>query len=449
MKRLFAWLLACVLLSSALLIPGAVVPARAATMAELEQEIDRLESEIKANKQKLSDLADKKESQEEYLETLQGEISAVEKKADALETQIQTLDNEILTYDNRLKQLSNEIAVLEDEVALATQQILETRRAIDNSKDELSAKLRASYITGNNNMLKILMGAHSLAGFLTKLEMMKRMSENDRRVIDQFKEQVETLRDARISLEKKQSDLEEKHAAVEATRQKSVDKKNELKTKKAAYQATVDQLESDYADVESYISKLDKDSAAYQNYQKKMLEEKAAADRELDELIRSLTTTTAPTSIANGDPSNYTTTQAPYVSNATWAWPLGNASCYISSGFGNRSASISGWSFHGGIDIAGGGIYGKPVFASRSGYVAGAIWGTTGYGRYVVLDHGDGFATIYGHCSNLTVSEGQYVNQGYQIANVGSTGNSTGPHLHFEIRYNGEKQNPLNYVSAP
>ena len=318
-------------------------------------------------------------------------------------------------------------------------------------------------------MIKLLMGADSLAGFLTRLEMMKRMSEKDQKVINDFREQVRLLREARESLQIKQGELEEKQVSVAETRKKVVEKKAELSEKRKEYQATIKLLEEDYAESERYIAKLDKDSEAYLAYQRKLEQEHVQADKELDELIRSLTTTTAPPTtttepniangdpsqpnIANGDPSDYTTTTAPatptYASNASWAWPLGNASCYISSGFGNRSASISGWSFHGGTDIAGEGIYGKPVFASRSGYVAAAIWGTTGYGRYVVLDHGDGYTTIYGHCSNLVVTEGQYVNQGQQIANVGSTGNSTGPHLHFEIRYNGVKQNPMNFVVKP
>ena len=101
------------------------------------------------------------------------------------------------------------------------------------------------------------------------------------------------------------------------------------------------------------------------------------------------------------------------------------------------------------MDISASGVYGKPVYASRAGTVIAAVWGTTGYGRYVVIDHGDGFSTVYGHCSNLCVETGQQVSKGQQIANVGSTGNSTGPHLHFEVRYNGEKQNPANYVSKP
>ncbi len=463
MKKCLSVLL-CVLLLFGVGMP-ALHPsvAHAATMAELEQEVNRLEQEIRQNKQKLIDFADKKELQEAYLETLQEQIDTVQKKADTLNTQIQTLDNEIVGYDNRLKQLSNEINVLEDEVKIANRQIRDTRAKIESSKQSLSSKLRSNYMTGSETTLKILMGADSLAGFLTRLEMMRRISENEKRVIDEFRSEVQDLKQAKQSLEKKQSELEEKQQSVKETKALAVEKKAELTEKQQEYQDTIDDLEGDYKESEDYIKKLDKDSAAYQNYVKQLESERAAADREIDELIRALTATTAPPtttgavpySIGNGDPSDLTTTTEPttvppgYIQTEIWAWPLGNYPCYISSPFGYRDARIGGNAFHGGTDIAGGGIYGQPVFAARSGYVAAAVWGTTGYGRYVLLDHCDGFVTIYGQCSNLTVTQGQYVMQGQQIGNVGSTGNSTGPHLHFEVRYNGVKQNPMNFVQKP
>ena len=488
MKKSIALFLSLMLLLLCAFSSFRTSPAQAVTMEDLEDEVDRLEQEIKDNQKKLGDLADRKEAQQEYLQTLETQISAVEKKADALNQQIKAIDEEIAKYDNQLKQLKNEIALLGEEVALAQTQIKEIRANIQTSKDELCKKLKASYMTGNQSALKLLMGSDSLGSFLTHLEMMKRMSDSDRKVINDFREQVKQLKQTKAHLSKKQEVLEEKHAAVAATKQLSVDKKNELNAKKMDYQSTMDQLETDYGAVETFIDQIDKTSTAYENYIKKLEAERAQADRELDELILAHMTTTAPPTtttappttttepttaeIGNGDPSDVTTTEigngdpsdtapstteppsttaaAPvYASNESWAWPLGNYPCYISSGYGYRDASIGGNAFHGGTDIAGSGIYGQPVYASRSGTVIGAIWGTTGYGRYVVIDHGDGFTTIYGHCSNLTVTEGQYVQKGYQIANVGSTGNSTGPHLHFEIRYNNVKQNPMNYVTKP
>lgn len=465
MKKSLSVLLCMLLLLSLGMSALRPSDAHAATMAELEQEVDRLDEEIKANKEMLASFADQKESQEVYLQTLQAQIESVQKKADTLNTQIETIDNEIVGYDNRLKQLSNEINVLEDEVEIANRQIRETSANIENSKESLAQNLRANYMTGKDTTLKILMGADSLASFLTRLEMMRRISEGEKKVIDDFRHEMQMMLQAKQSLEKKQSELEEKHASVEETKALTVQKKAELTEKQQEYQTTIDDLEKDYQESEDYIRQLDKDSTAYQNYVSQLESERAAADREIDDLIRALTATTAPPtttgavsfSIGNGDPSDLTTTVLTepavvppgYIQTEVWAWPLGNYPCRISSPFGYRDWRIGGRAFHGGTDIAGSGIYGQPVFASRSGYVAAAVWGTTGYGRYVLLDHCDGFVTIYGHCSNLTVTQGQYVMQGQQIANVGSTGNSTGPHLHFEVRYNGVKQNPMNFVQKP
>lgn len=102
---------------------------------------------------------------------------------------------------------------------------------------------------------------------------------------------------------------------------------------------------------------------------------------------------------------------------------------------------------HNGIDIAGGDDYGQPIVAADGGVVTFAGNDGGGYGNYVMIDHGNGYMTVYGHASEICCSTGQYVNQGDTIALIGSTGNSTGPHLHFEVRLNGEYQNPLNYVS--
>ncbi|MBR5437982.1 MAG: M23 family metallopeptidase [Clostridia bacterium] len=121
----------------------------------------------------------------------------------------------------------------------------------------------------------------------------------------------------------------------------------------------------------------------------------------------------------------------------------------MSSNYGYRSASISGNAFHGGTDIAGSGISGKPVYASRAGKVITAVSSNRGYGIYVLIDHGDGYSTLYAHMSARYVSTGDNVSKGQMVGRVGSTGNSTGPHLHFEVRYYGEKKNPMNFVKKP
>lgn len=137
-----------------------------------------------------------------------------------------------------------------------------------------------------------------------------------------------------------------------------------------------------------------------------------------------------------------------YIGSASakgFLWPA--PSChYVSSPYGWRS---SGW--HNGMDLTrgGGGALGTPVIASRSGRVEVVQRSNSGYGNMVLINHGDGYKTRYGHMvsGSITVSVGEYVEAGQTIGKVGSTGNSTGPHLHFEVIYNGETQNPKNYIS--
>lgn len=456
-KRAVSALLCLVLLFTAICF-YAPPQASAATKAELEDRIDEIDKEIAENRSKLSELKNKQEKQQEYLDALQKQIDANQEKANALQQQINAIDDEIATLNKQIKKLRNEMQKLQDEIDKLNVKIQENVDEIEATKGELSQKLRNSYVYGNESNLKILMGSSSLASFLTHLEMMKRMSENDKKVIDRFKKIVQKLKEQRAELKEKKLALKEKKDAVAATRAEKVERKNELKAKQDEFKKTIANLEKNYRTINNVIAKLDRDSAVYQNYISKLQSERAAADKEIDEIIRKAaeeaarkkaeeearlraqqqqqggTTTTQPsTTTSSGGPSG------------SFGYPVGG-STYISSGYGNRSASISGWSFHGGIDITGGNIYGRPVYASRGGTVIAAIWSNSGYGNHVIIDHGDGYATVYGHCSSLSVTTGQTVSKGQQIANVGSTGNSTGPHLHFEIRKNGVKVNPSSYL---
>ena len=138
-----------------------------------------------------------------------------------------------------------------------------------------------------------------------------------------------------------------------------------------------------------------------------------------------------------------------YSGGGSWAWPLGYQACYITSGYGYRDASIGGNAFHGGLDISSDSFTGSSIYATRAGTVITAITSYEGYGIHVMIDHGDGYASLYAHMSARYVNTGDYVEQGQVVGLGGSTGNVTGPHLHFEIRYDGEKLDPQSFVSAP
>ncbi len=422
----------------------------AATQAELEAQIAQNNAQIAANQEKLNELKGQKANQQQYLEALEEQIKAVESKASNLQTQVESIDAQIDKLDGELKQLGNETKAINEDIEKTEKNIKETQNNITDRSETLSAKLRSSYVNGNQSALKILMGSKSLASFLTRLEMMKRTSEQDKKVILDFKEQVTELKADKEKLEKDRAELAEKEAEISSKKDEQKDKKASLEEKQKEYDSTMSGLESQYGEVEKVMADIDKSSSEYKDYISKLEAENAAADAEIDRILEEYYATQNQQSTTRLPASNAAPGES-YQGSGSWYWPIGNTWCYISSEYGYRDASISGWSFHGGIDLAGGSgkLHGAPVYATRAGYVIAAVTSNSGYGIYVLIDHGDGYSSLYAHMSARYVEVGNYVTQGQMIGRVGNTGNSRGAHLHFEIRYYGEKQDPLKYVKNP
>ena len=434
-KRIISLLLALLMIFT---LVGTEVYA--ATKEELQQKIEKLDDEIAANKNKLNALKDKKESQKEYLETLEKQIDTVEEKATSLQVQVNTLDKSISKLDKQIDSLTKEIKQTKKQIKKAEEDIVTMEETIDNTSERMAEKLRASYMKGSESTLQILMGADSLASFMTRLEMMKRTSENDKKDIEDFRDTVVSLKKTRKQLVSDKEALDKKKAERQESKQELVTQRASLKKKQKEYNSTVSQLESQYGEIDTYVKELDKSSAVYENYIKKLQAEKKAADAEIDRILKEY---------YQNNQSSGGSAGGSYDTSSSWAWPLGSASCYISSHYGYRDPSVSGWGFHGGTDITGGGIHGKPVYATKAGKVITAVTSNSGYGIYVLIDHGNGYSSLYAHMSARYVNTGDTVKKGQMIGRVGSTGNSTGPHLHFEIRVYGEKKNPMNYVKKP
>lgn len=422
----------------------------AATQAELEAQIAQNNAQIQANQEKLDELKEQKSNQQQYLEALEEQIKTVEDKASNLQTQVESIDSQIGKLDKELSQLGNETKAINEDIEQTEKDIKETQSNITDKSETLSAKLRSVYMNGNQSALKILMGSKSLASFLTRLELMKRTSEQDKKVILEFKDEVTELKKDKKKLEKDRKELAEKESEISAKKDEQKEKKASLVEKQKEYDSTMSSLEGQYGEVEKVMANIDKSSSEYKNYINKLEAENAAADAEIDRILKEYYATQNQQSTTRLPASNAAPGES-YQGSGSWYWPIGNTWCYISSEYGYRDASISGWSFHGGIDLAGGSgkLHGAPVYATRAGYVIAAVTSDTGYGIYVLIDHGDGYSSLYAHMSARYVEVGNYVTQGQMIGRVGNTGNSRGAHLHFEIRYYGEKKNPLNYVKNP
>ena len=226
-------------------------------------------------------------------------------------------------------------------------------------------------------------------------------------------------------LDEQKKVIEQEEAAIQQGLNELVEKQGTLEDKKNELAALLQTLNSK-------LSATEAQEAAAKETQREVYAEYLAAKEAVEKEFQS----SGNSNFVGGD----------------WIWPV-PSNGYISSGYGARTLyGVYDW--HTGIDISTGWVEGwpaidrKPIVASNSGIVTKAHYGTTGYGYYVIIDHGGNNFTLYGHCSSLAVKVGDYVSQGQTIAYVGSTGNSTGPHLHFEIRLNGSCVDPAPYIAA-
>lgn len=380
---------------------------------------------IASLKDKQSEIKDKIEKNEEELKKLENEKDAQEKIVTELNKQLSNLNDEYEVVKAQKYGVEAEISQTEDRINELTDDIAQKDAEIEKTVELFCDRLRANYMAGETNTLSMLANSSSVSVFLNRVELLKRVTENDQGLVDKLKDEIESLEKAKQQLEEAKQEL--------------IKKEQQLTEVQADIQSTLNQIEAKSEEVEKRLAEIataateiEEDIAAFEKDEKDI---QAAINKILAEQKKP-----AVSASATGGGS--------YNPKTGFMFPIQYSGAYLSSGFGYRSASISGNAFHGGIDIAGGGIYGQPIYASRAGTVIIAEhYSNSGYGRYVMIDHGDGYQTLYGHCSSVVVNVGQTVKQGQLIAYVGSSGNSTGPHLHFEVRYNGTKMNPLNYVS--
>lgn len=429
-----------------------MLEAFAETEEELQQNIDDIEEEIAENEELLEQVSQTAEEQKEELEKLETQIDEYESKAADVQLQIHEINSEIDTLTAEYYELKREIEDKNRSIIKTNASIKKTEQEIADNKDLLAAKLRSAYMNGNESTLKILMGSDSLASFLTRLELMKRTSENDKKEIDNFKKNVVSLKKDKLQLEKDKAIIVENQKKVAETRSEYTQKKANLQSKQTEYKGMVTEIEQQYANVEEYVATLDKESAAYQSYIEELQLQRAAANDALDEFINNYIANNPPIDTDNNQDDgaddyddSYSSGSAYYESSDDWVWPVGGISYYISAYYMDPTYLAEIGSVHYGIDITGGDFYGTGIYAARAGTVIASGDDGDGYGYKVIIDHGDGFISLYAHNSLNVVSTGESVAKGQLISYGGSTGYSTGPHLHYEIRYNGEKIDPANY----
>lgn len=393
--RIFAAVLAAFLLMFS--VP-AIQPAQASTLSDLQK--------------KQNDLKKKKSQVDSQIKSLKDDKTKKQQYKDALTSQINTVEEQI---DN----LNDQIASLNSDIKEKESQIAQKQKEIDTDFDKLKERLYAIYLTGDASTMEIILNAKSVMDLADKTEILQAITQHDTELIDRLKEEMQSVSDQK-------ADIEKNRDAVAAN-------KKEYDQKQAELTNYINEANSALADISEDESAAEAQSKALAKQED---EASAAVDKWYQEYYASLEKNNGGTGGGSGG----------YVSTGSFMWPV--PSCTnITSGFGPRWGTV-----HKGIDISRSGIYGAQIVAADSGKVIQAGYGNygTGYGGYgnvVAIDHGGGYSTLYGHMSRVAVSKGQQVKKGQTIGYVGSSGEATGPHLHFEIRVNGVAKNPMNWFS--
>lgn len=410
----------------------------AQSLSGLQNEQAEIKDKIKDSEAEIAKLEEQRAEQSKIVNALNAQIDTLNEQLNNVHAQQSIINADIANTQAKIADLNNEIADLDKQIA---QKDIEIQKTVEL----FCQRMKANYMAGDTTLLEMFAASSSLPTFFNRLELFKRVTTNDQKLVDKLNEEI-------ASIQKMQDKLREKQDVLKA--EKSV-----LENKQGELNATESQLDETQAEIIAKSKEVNEKLASL-NYQTKKLEvsidkynaEMDSIDREIEAYLRKKAEESKKNNNSSG---GYTPSSggnagsaSSNISSSGWAWPVPYSSSYISSPYGYRSDPISGsYKFHSGIDITMSGAYGKKLVATKAGTVDTVVYSGSGYGNYVIIDHGNGWASLYGHCSSIAVSEQQHVKQGQIIAYIGESGYATGPHVHFEIRYWGETVNPSDYVS--
>lgn len=434
-----------------------------------------LEQKLKEVNAKLSSLGEQSGETEEYINTLDQKISYLQKELSLSKNTIESSKKKITSLENEYKSNEAEIKTLEQDIVDLTAKMDILQEEFSLSYSDYAQRARALYISGNNSMLEMLLTSTDISTLFTRLEMIKRVSRYDKKLLENLQNEGTELLNTKTSLEDKKISLSANQENLVSTKENLSQTIKTLETQQISYNEKEKSYRYEKAEADRLLLKLHQDTKTYSEYRNQDLEMLNAINAEIEQAAlewekrqesqTTTTTTTKPESSGNNDHSTTkpTTTEKPKPTTGSNKLSL----TYPVPSQTRITCPWMGYTNHTGADFAC--DSGSKVVAAEDGEVIISTdircngcsnsyhgGGYCSYGRYIVIAHdkrdaaGNRVYTLYAHNSQRLVSEQQRVKKGQQIAVSGSTGNSSGPHCHFEVRTPGAKYsdcvNPAPYL---
>ena len=385
---------------------------------EVDEDEEKREA-LENSKQDLQNAQDERRSMEGTLSNIKKQQAELEVAKNDLSDYVVELDGQLIFIQGTLAELDVKIAEKEQEIVQIEQQLKDAQEREVDQYEAMEQRIRFMYERGNSAYISLILDAENFSEMLNKAEYIEEISNYDREMLEEYKETKEAVAFLKEQLEQEEEML---HSAQEEAAKKEGEMSDLIDQK----EKQIENYETDINNKEKAIKEYEAEIAA-QNATIAALEAQIAkAERELAEGV-----------------SGNDVGEMPVYGGGPFCWPAPSYT-RISDDYGNRIHPTLGvQQFHNGIDMAA--PNGSPILAAEGGVVIAAAYSSS-MGNYIMINHGNGLYTIYMHASALYVSTGQTVSRGQKIAAVGSTGRSTGPHLHFSVRRNGSYVNPWNFL---
>ncbi|NLC43461.1 MAG: peptidoglycan DD-metalloendopeptidase family protein [Clostridiales bacterium] len=428
----------------------------ASNLNNAKNDLNDVSKDIKGAKQEIKNLESEQEEVRGQLELIEENLKAKEQELAAIEKDLKRSEAELEKVENELQETEDELIATQESLELLKKQLEEAIQKANEQEELNGERLRSMYMNSSSSYLEIVLEAQSFNDLLDRINLIKQMVSYDQQVFDTMQQHRDKVDESKQSceeeelkileckkeIEENKAILEQKHEEIKQTRKRISQQRNQIQATQNEKESLLKKLSEKETDARNELDQMEKESKELEDLIRKITAENK---RKAEEAARKKAEEEAKNKNNSKNNNNSNNSSRGSANSQGNLWPV-PSSTHISSPFGMRLHPIAKVNkMHKGIDISGG-VSNKAAVAMRDGVVIlSQYYGT--YGNCVIIDHGDGISTLYAHGWSTTVSVGQEVKRGDKVLNIGSTGSSTGPHLHFEVRKNGTPVNPLNYVS--